>query len=37
MAEFEHKFKKGDKLVLTAFGAGFTWGALYLIWGYDAK
>ena len=33
MAEFEHKFKKGDKLVLTAFGAGFTWGALYLIWG----
>ena len=37
MAEFEHKFKKGDKLVLTAFGAGFTWGALYLVWGYDAK
>ena len=24
--------KKGDKLVLTAFGAGFTWGAMYLIW-----
>ena len=25
--------KKGDKIVLTAFGAGFTWGASYLIWG----
>lgn len=27
------KLKKGDKIVLTAFGAGFTWGASYLIWG----
>lgn len=31
--EFKNKLKKGDKIVLTAFGAGFTWGALYLIWG----
>ena len=30
--ENKHLLKKGDKLVLTAFGAGFTWGALYLIW-----
>ena len=30
--ENKHLIKKGDKLVLTAFGAGFTWGALYLIW-----
>ena len=30
--ENKHRLKKGDKLVLTAFGAGFTWGALYLIW-----
>ncbi len=37
LADFETKFKKGDKIVLTAFGAGFTWGALYLVWGYDAK
>jgi 3-oxoacyl-[acyl-carrier-protein] synthase-3 len=37
LSEFEHKFKKGDKLILTAFGAGFTWGALYLVWGYDAQ
>ncbi len=30
----EHKnlLHKGDKLVLTAFGAGFTWGAMYLVW-----
>ncbi len=30
--ENKHLIKKGDKLVLTAFGAGFTWGAVYLIW-----
>ncbi len=35
--ENEKKLKKGDKLVLTSFGAGFTWGAMYLIWGYDAE
>ena len=28
----KHRLKKGDKIVLTAFGAGFTWGASYLIW-----
>ena len=32
--EFEKKFKKGDNIILTAFGAGFTWGAVYLKWGY---
>ncbi len=37
LAEFEHKFKKGDKFILTAFGAGFSWGAVYLTWAYDAK
>lgn len=30
--EYKAKIKKGDKLILTAFGAGFTWGAMYLIW-----
>ena len=30
--EYKHKLKKGDKIVLTAFGAGFTWGASYLVW-----
>ena len=29
--EYKGKLKKGDRLVLTAFGAGFTWGAMYLI------
>lgn len=37
MWEWENKFKKGDNIVLTAFGAGFTWGAVYLRWGYDSK
>ena len=30
--ENKHLFKKGDRIVLTAFGAGITWGALYLVW-----
>lgn len=33
--EWESKLKKGDNLILTAFGAGFTWGSIYLKWGYD--
>ncbi len=32
--DFEHLFKKGDKIVLTAFGGGFTWGAVLLTWAY---
>lgn len=32
--EWEDKFNKGDNIILTAFGAGFIWGALYLKWGY---
>lgn len=35
--EFKGKLKKGDKIVMTAFGAGFTWGAMYLIWSIDPK
>lgn len=27
------KLKKGDKIILAAFGAGFTWGSSYLVWG----
>ena len=30
--ENKDKLKKGDKLILTAFGAGFTWGSMYVIW-----
>ncbi len=33
--EYEPRLKKGDKIVFTAFGAGFSWGASYLVWGYD--
>jgi len=32
--DYESKLKKGDKIVLAAFGGGFTWGATYLVWGY---
>jgi 3-oxoacyl-[acyl-carrier-protein] synthase-3 len=34
--EWEHKLKKGDNIVLAAFGGGFTWGSIYLKWGYDS-
>lgn len=34
--EWEPKLKKGDKLILAAFGGGFTWGATYLTWAYNA-
>ncbi|MFZ4582206.1 MAG: beta-ketoacyl-ACP synthase III [Paludibacter sp.] len=34
MWESEKKFKKGDNIILTAFGAGFTWGSVYLKWAY---
>jgi len=35
--EWEHKLKKGDNLILAAFGGGFTWGAAYVKWAYDPK
>jgi 3-oxoacyl-[acyl-carrier-protein] synthase III len=35
--EYEKKLKKGDKIILAAFGGGFTWGSVYLRWGYDPK
>ncbi|MCP4680877.1 MAG: ketoacyl-ACP synthase III [Desulfobacterales bacterium] len=35
--EWEDKLKKGDNVILSAFGAGFTWGAVYLKWAYDTK
>lgn len=33
--EWENKLRKGDNLILTAFGGGFTWGATLLRWAYD--
>lgn len=35
--DFEKQLKKGDNLILAAFGAGFTWGSIYLKWAYDPK
>jgi len=35
--EWEKQLKKGDNLILAAFGGGFTWGAIYLKWAYDGK
>jgi 3-oxoacyl-[acyl-carrier-protein] synthase-3 len=33
--EYEKKLRKGDRLILAAFGGGFTWGSIYLRWAYD--
>mgnify|MGYP001175707054 FL=1 len=35
-ADFEKKFKKGDNIILAAFGGGFTWGASFLKWSYNS-
>jgi 3-oxoacyl-[acyl-carrier-protein] synthase-3 len=35
--EWESKLKKGDNIILAAFGGGFTWGAIWVKWGYDFK
>ena len=35
--EWEEQLQKGDKLILAAFGGGFTWGAIYLKWAYNTK
>jgi 3-oxoacyl-[acyl-carrier-protein] synthase-3 len=32
--EWESKFKKGDNIILAAFGGGFTWGSTWLKWAY---
>ncbi len=36
LSDFESKFKKGDNLILSTFGGGFTWGAIYLKWAYNS-
>ena len=35
--DYEKHLKKGDNLIFTAFGAGFTYGAVYVKWGYDGN
>lgn len=34
--EYESQLKKGDNIVLAAFGGGFTWGSIYLKWAYNS-
>lgn len=34
--DYEKQLKKGDNLILAAFGGGFTWGAMYIKWAYDS-
>ena len=35
LADYESQLRRGDNLVLAAFGGGFTWGSIYLKWAYD--
>jgi 3-oxoacyl-[acyl-carrier-protein] synthase-3 len=34
--DYEKQLKKGDTLILSAFGGGFTWGAVYIKWAYNS-
>jgi 3-oxoacyl-[acyl-carrier-protein] synthase-3 len=34
--DYEAQLKKGDNIILSAFGGGFTWGAVYLKWAYNS-
>lgn len=35
--DYENTLEKGDKIILTAFGGGFTWGATLIEWGYNSQ
>ena len=35
--DFEKKLKKGDNIVISTFGAGFTWGSAYVKWAYTSN
>ena len=34
--DYEKQLKKGDNLIIAAFGGGFTWGAIYVKWAYNS-
>ena len=34
--DYEQKLRKGDNIIIAAFGGGFTWGAIYVKWAYDS-
>jgi 3-oxoacyl-[acyl-carrier-protein] synthase-3 len=35
LRDWESQLRKGDNIILAAFGGGFTWGAVYLKWAYN--
>ncbi|HPI80671.1 MAG TPA: beta-ketoacyl-ACP synthase III, partial [Cyclobacteriaceae bacterium] len=35
--DYEKQLKKGDNIIIAAFGGGFTWGSIYVKWAYDTK
>jgi len=35
--DYEKQLKKGDNIIIAAFGGGFTWGAIYVKWAYDSE
>ena len=35
--EWEKQLRKGDNIILSAFGGGFTWGAIFLKWAYNSN
>lgn len=37
LCDYEKQLKKADNVILASFGAGFTWGSVYLKWAYDPK
>ncbi|MES2286404.1 MAG: beta-ketoacyl-ACP synthase III [Bacteroidota bacterium] len=34
--DYEKQLKKGDNIIISTFGAGFTWGSVYLKWAYNS-
>lgn len=36
LCDYEKQLRKGDNVILAAFGAGFTWGSIYLKWAYNS-
>ena len=37
LKDYESQLKKGHNIIIATFGAGFTWGAMYVKWAYDGK
>lgn len=35
--DYEKLFKKGDNIIISAFGGGFTWGSVWVKWAYDGS